>query len=132
MKTLFRVYDNELKKYRTEKDGDYSLGVLSGRVRGIYGERFDDMEAEQFSGLISMDNKKAYFNDIIEYQNTEGEAKKALIWYDEQLHCLMVGNFPYHKLYNSGFIQPSKLEFFIIGNLRQNPELIKSLNYGNP
>lgn len=75
-----------------------------------------------FSGLISQNGTEAYFNDVILYQNTEGQTRNAKLWYDDKENCLMVGNFPYHTLYNSAFIQPSKLEFEIIGNVYTMPE----------
>lgn len=80
----------------------------------------------QFVGLISVDKVDAYCGDIVEYQNTEGEVRKAKLWYDETENCLMVGKISYHKLYNSGFIQPSKLEFVIIGNIHESPELLNN------
>lgn len=77
---------------------------------------------DAFSGLISSDEKEAYLNDVILYQNTEGKTFKAILWFDDVENCLMVGGVPYHKLYNSGFIQPSKLEFEIIGSIYTMPE----------
>jgi hypothetical protein len=83
----------------------------------------------QFTGLKSSDKggmpiKEAYDGDIIRFYTTEGnEYTKVLSW-NEEMKCLMVGNIPYHQLYESGYIQPSELEFEIIGNIFENPELI--------
>lgn len=74
-----------------------------------------------FSGLISFDKKEAYINDIIEFQNTEGKVFFSQIWFDSIENSLMIAGIPYHKLFNSAFIQPSKLEFKIIGNIYTLP-----------
>jgi len=78
-----------------------------------------------FSGLVSQDGVDAYFNDVILYQNTEGQTREAKLWYDNRENCLMVGNFPYHVLFNSAYIQPSKLEFKIVGNTYEIPDINK-------
>lgn len=90
----------------------------------------------QFTGLKSSDEggmpiKEAYFGDIIRFYNTEGHEKQAeLIWYELE-HCIgfkrLEDGFVYtQRMFNdSGYFQPSKIKFEIIGNIYQNPELIK-------
>lgn len=74
-----------------------------------------------FSGLTSIDNSDAYLNDIIEYQNTEGKVFYSHLWFDNFEKSIMVGGIAYHQLFNSAFIQPSKLEFKIIGSIYTLP-----------
>ena len=74
-----------------------------------------------FSGLISVENEETYLNDVIEYQNTEGKVFFSHLWFDKIENCLMIGGIPYHKLFSSGFIQPSKLEFKRIGSIYTLP-----------
>lgn len=59
----FRVFDTTTKKYLTPKGGDFSLGVLSGEVRGKYGELFSDLKVEQFSGMYDANGVEIYEGD---------------------------------------------------------------------
>lgn len=69
-----------------------------------------------FTGLIAIDGEEAYYGDIIKFYDTEGVEYVHKILWSEELHCTMIGTIPYQKLFESGFIQPSKLLFTIIGN----------------
>jgi hypothetical protein len=117
----------ENAEFAWEKLGRIGMFIPAIGGKLYMGESID----MQFTGLKSSDKgglpiKDAYYGDIIRFYNTEGhEYIKALSW-DDHMKCLMVGNYPYHQLYESGYIQPSKLEFEIIGNIYQNPELIKA------
>jgi hypothetical protein len=68
----------------------------------------------QVTGLISVKEEKAFYGDIISFQTTEGKEMTKELWFCNDKQSLMVGNFTYYELTQSGFIQPTKLEFDIL------------------
>lgn len=97
----------------------------------------DPETVDQFTGLFGYKpyhtpemvdakaDQEAYYGDIIRFSNTEGRIFVKQLWWSEELQCTMVGNMPYYRLHESGYIQPSKLVFQIIGNIHDNPEILK-------
>lgn len=88
-----------------------------GQFTGLYSANFD---------FIENPNQHAYFGDIIRFCNTEGYEFIHAIEWDDKLCCITIGGRPYSRIYESGYFQPSKLEFEIIGNIHDNPELLKT------
>lgn len=82
------------------------------------------MEIMQFTGLLDKNGKEAYYGDIIEHSTTEGGIFRRIISWDDELQCTMIDGFPYYRLHESGYIQPSKLVFEIIGNIYETPDLV--------
>ena len=112
MRTIkFRVFNIKTKKYMTPNGGDYSLGVLSGQVRGIYGEKFPEMIVEQFTGLHDKNGKEIYEGDIV----TDGVGKYKII-YDLKL----AGYQPYCI-----FRDEPENYCEVLGNIYENPELLE-------
>ena len=68
----------------------------------------------QFTGLISLKQEKAFYGDVISFQTTEGKELTKELWFCTDKQSLMVGTFTYYELAQSGFIQPTKLEFEIL------------------
>jgi hypothetical protein len=79
----------------------------------------------QFTGLTDKNGTKVFENDIIEFQNTEGEGLIKKVWYCDKMHSVMIGNLIYSTITESGFFKPSQLIFEVIGNFNDNPELLK-------
>lgn len=129
----FRAWDGEKMHYNVVPwQHDFVIDTMSHKciqntgsgVSGIGGKTaIMEVPAKRFliimiaTSLISLNGKTAYIGDKILYQNTEGKTREAVLSYDEKEQCLMIGDIPYHILYNSAFIQPSNLEFTIIGNI---------------
>lgn len=80
---------------------------------------------QQFTGLTDKNGTKVFEDDIIQFQNTEGEGLVKKVWYCDKIHSVMVGNLRYSTITESGFFQPSQLIFKVIGNIHNNPELLK-------
>lgn len=97
----------------------------------------NDISLMQYTGLKSSDGecglpiKDAYFGDIIRFYNTNGKEIKAEIVWHEKEHCIgfqrSTDGFIYtQRIFNdSGYFQPSKINFEIIGNIYESPELLE-------
>ncbi len=136
----------------TEIKFEYGFETINGIVKKVYFlHEIPDIKhkcdcwnilpikyVRQFTGLKSSDGyiglpiKDAYFGDIIRFFNTDGnEIKTEIIWYELEL-CIgfrrLSDGFVYtQRTFNdSGYFQPSKIQFEIMGNIYENPELINN------
>ena len=95
---------------------------------------YDLLSYYQYTGLKSSDVggmpvQDLYFGDIIRFYTTDGEERRAeVIWYElEQCigfkRLLPSDGFVYTQRHfnDSGYIQPSKLQFEIIGDIYKPP-----------
>ncbi len=111
------------------QDKDKSF-ICTGTFHGIM--EVNPETVSQFTGLYSFVfdtisiETKAFYGDIIRYATTEGTVFIKHLWWSEELQSTMIGNFPYYRLHESAFIQPSRLQFEIIGNIIDNPELLEN------
>lgn len=129
----FKVYDSELGIMH-EGCSLFTLTNCIGREDSYY--KKDSTVFIQYTGLKSSDGGcglpiiDLYFGDIIQFYNTDGiEFRAEVIWYKEE-ECIgfrrLTDGFvlTQNMFNNSGYFQPSKINFQIIGNIYQNPELI--------
>lgn len=91
----------------------------------------EDIEIIQSTGLQSWGDGRglivedAYFGDIIEFYNTEGHRFVKDIRWNDELMCINLGELPYYFYHESGFHQPSKIQFRILGNIYRNKQLLE-------
>ncbi len=111
---------------KMEDTGSLSIRTISPEVV--------ENTVSQLTGLKSSDGGcelpivDAYFGDIIEVYSTEGTRRVLQIGWSNEWQCVTLGDkeggLPYRSFYESGYYQPSKIQFQIIGNIIDNPELI--------
>jgi len=145
------VYGNdEYEEMHTETGTHFGISIYSfeSQVKKPIGEYWEQEELEQydfsggedwvfgsgkimqFTGLKSYkfntisEEEDCYYGDIIRFSDTEGKIYIKEVWWSKEFQSTMIGNLPYYKLYESAFIQPSKLEFEILGNIYENQELL--------
>lgn len=115
----FKVWDT---KFLT-MSGGFDIKEMPSIAAAILAHKHGELL--QFTGLYDKNGVgEIYFKDVVEYETTEGTIHRALVNWSVELCCVMIGIMPYPQLYQSAFIQPSKIEFTILGNIYQNPELL--------
>ena len=90
----------------------------------FYKIRVKSKTVGQFTGLYDRNGKEAYYGDIIQYVNTNGDVMIRKLEYDNEMCCLTIGGMEYSRLRDSGLTQSSNINFLIIGNIHDNPELL--------
>ena len=63
--------------------------------------------------------------DIVRFWNTEGQEYIKVILWDDKYLCYNIGNMSYQTIFDSPFFQPSEVRLEVIGNIHDNPELLK-------
>ncbi len=114
------------------KFDDFFFEVGDDRWVGVVKETISRYTGLKSSDAGGMPIKEAYFGDIIKFFDTEGHEHHAeIIWYELEL-CIgfkrISDGVVYTQRYfnDSGYFQPSKIQFEIIGNVHDNAELSKT------
>ena len=114
----FRVWDNVLKKYGLDtedahlyQEEDFSNGIFKVCSYG------KGSVAEQFTGLKDRNGKEIFEGDIVIESSTDTTAQ--VIWDDRYANFILAAGNAL-SFYLQGFGR-----FEVIGNIHENPELIK-------
>ncbi len=123
----FRIWCTERKEFMTPEGGDYSIGVLSGDIRGIYGEKFPSFIAQQFTGLLDKNGKEIYEGDILKWKSSNifsiNEIRFVRVEITQaQAWCLGIKNIKSYGVYLGELLAEQKCE--VIGNTKENPDLL--------
>jgi uncharacterized protein YehS (DUF1456 family) len=135
----YKIYDNELKDFVEDANFMWSLS-RNGKLYDARNDKWYTVGEKYIilfytglksCGLNEMPIIDAYFNDIIKFFNTDGnEIIAVIIWYKKE-ECLgfkrISDGFVYTQRHfnDSGYFQPSIIQFEIIGNTFDNADLIK-------
>lgn len=106
----FANHQHFIVEYRQGKEIDYTTDIK------IIPETLG-----QFSGVIDFNGKKIFSGDIIEVLSIEEEIKTLELYYDEELCSFQFRNDwePFCRQFGN--------DYMVIGNIYDNPELLKSL-----
>ena len=100
---------------------------------GAYGENTEYIECNvipetvgQYTGLTDKNGKKIFEGDIFKGKVIEGKLVNYVFWYDEEERGFVYGS-SYKKGYRMSIASYalSVKEFEVIGNIHDNPELLK-------
>ena len=116
----FRAWDRNQKRFVTYGYLGHDGLYYSGEGCEIYGSD-EHVEAQMFTGLKDKKGKEIYEGDILKLESWVGTQQVAFI---EGAFCLADkdGNYvgDIHYIHHAGIMQSE-----IIGNIYENPELIK-------
>lgn len=128
------IYDNKVFGYErlTENGWEWMVLEINPDTHEIWhkGHLLNSYKLirNQFTGLVSTDEcsmvpKECYFGDIIRFYTTDGDERICeVMWYEKE-HCIgfkrLSDGFVYTQRHfnDSGYFQPSKIQFEIIGNI---------------
>jgi len=113
------------ENYVPNKIGVYEYRQINEQGDGDWdGFELDDFELMQYTGLKDKNGKEIYENDIVHIiEYLEGE-----VWNSENHFGIIVfnnGKFDFTNAYNHQSLQKTTVE--IVGNIFENPELIKEI-----
>ncbi len=121
------VYGDLCTHYEGEPASVYIIDedCTAHKIKPETKAQYTGLKSSDEGGLLIVDS---YFGDIIRFYNTDGlEMQAEIIWYEAE-HCIAFkrltdGFIITQRMINdSGYFQPSKLKFEVIGNIYKNEQ----------
>ena len=119
----FRVWDAHKRmwtEYRIHDGVVYFLDKSTGVWVGKYDKRYKEFDFMEYSGLRDKNNKEIYEGDIVVQNN-----KRHRVIFDEEnaRFCIRDDEFEL----NVSFTNMNNKRMEVVGNIYENPELIKEV-----
>lgn len=103
-KFRFRAYCTKSKRFLK---GDFSLGIESGQFRGKYGEIFDNVIVQQFTGLKDFYGNDVYEGDVLKNATSKRKEEYTVIYHNGMFK--LKSNKHDRLIYINGIIQRQML-----------------------
>ncbi|EAH6869464.1 hypothetical protein EJ753_06905 [Campylobacter lari] len=113
----FRVWNTACKKYID--DIELISNIMCDLIHGAT-DIIEDFEIELWTGLYDENGKKIYENDILEFFDYEEGYRIIQVQYNTDYGFFYKENYYIEKINNI-----DNKEFIILGNIHENPELLK-------
>jgi len=99
-------------------------GCRRGGIRATVKRFIDDVELMQYSGLKDKNGKEIYEGDIVNCTARIDSANMVVIWEEGEFHLVLCEKYK-NYLPLTGYYCIRNFEKEVIGNIYENPELLK-------
>ena len=111
----FRIWDNDSNRFIK---GDFSLGMESGEIRGIYGEKFSGLEVNQYIGVNDKFDKEIFEGDIVKGKTFDDIDIFGVVVFDGGSYKIKGDVISFYRWYD--------YDIEIVGNIYENEKLLNS------
>lgn len=129
IETIKTIRFNAISSFIELIESAYDLNIVNGQNSGEHNLLYGDFELMQFTGLEDKNGKEVYEGDIIMFSSMQydGELLPYIIAFD----CSWGGQFMAHSSLNYDYVLDNDYERYweeeVIGNIYENPELLKEV-----